>query len=157
MADEIERKFLVTGADWRSEAVKKSQIRQGYIAVNERCAVRIRIADSEALLNIKSSGLAIARKEYEYSIPMNDAVEMMQQFCAKQHVQKTRYYVHHQDRVWEIDVFEGLNAGLVIAEVELETETDHVDLPSWVGEEVSGEAKYLNSNLALKPFQSWQR
>ena len=157
MAVEIERKFLVTGTDWRSGVLRKTEIQQGYIAVNDQCAVRIRVTDDQAFLNIKSSGLEISRKEYEYVIPKDDAVEMLQQFCANNFVHKTRHFVRHQGRTWEIDVFAGANAGLVLAEIELESETDRISLPSWVGTEVSGEAKYLNNNLAVNPFQSWPK
>lgn len=156
MGDEIERKFLVNSGGWRPDVVKASKIKQGYIAVNEQCAVRIRVTDSEALLNIKSAGLAIARKEYEYAIPADDAVEMMEHFCPRHFIEKTRYYVPYQDRVWEIDVFEGPNEGLVTAEIELESETDSFSLPDWIGEEVSGDPRYLNNNLAVEPFQSWR-
>ena len=155
MADEIERKFLVKNTGWQSGVIKKAKIKQGYIAVNEQCAVRIRITGTEALLNVKSSGLEIARKEYEYPIPANDALEMMERFCPRHCVEKIRYYVRHQDRVWEVDVFKGLNEGLVVAEIELESTNETVSLPGWVGEEVSGEARYLNNNLAVQPFKSW--
>lgn len=157
MADEIERKFLVANQGWCSHVFKKSRIKQGYIAVNERCAVRIRITDTEALLTIKSAGLAISRKEYEYAIAADEALEMMERFCPKQYVEKTRHYVRHQHSVWEVDVFEGLNQGLVLAEIELESVSDSISLPDWVGEEVSTEARYLNNNLAVKPFQTWQK
>ena len=155
MADEIERKFLVRNSDWQSSIVQTVKIKQGYIAVNERCAIRIRVSDVEATLNIKSAGLNIARKEYEYSIALADAEEMLEKFCPGQFIEKTRYSVKHQMGLWEVDVFEGLNQGLVIAEIELESEGQNVTLPDWVGTEVSGDAKYLNNNLVTKPFQTW--
>lgn len=157
MADEIERKFLVRNKDWRLDVIKQSRIKQGYIAVNNQCAVRVRITDTEALLSIKSSGLAISRKEYEYLIPVEDALEMMERFCPRHYVQKTRHYVRCQHKVWEVDVFEGLNQGLVVAEIELESESEAIALPDWVGQEVSGEARYLNNNLAVEPFQAWPK
>lgn len=156
MADEIERKFLVRNSDWQSSVAKTVKIKQGYIAVNEQCAIRIRISDAEATLNIKSAGLSIARKEYEYPIPVVDAEEMLERFCPDQFIEKTRYYVGHETDVWEVDVFEGSNQGLVIAEIELESEEQSVTLPDWVGMEVSGDAKYLNNNLATRPFQTWK-
>lgn len=155
MADEIERKFLVRSSNWRSSVAETTKIKQGYIAVNERCAIRIRTSNAHATLTIKSAGLNIVRKEYEYSIPVGDAEEMLANFCADQFVEKTRYCVNHETDMWEVDVFEGLNQGLVIAEIELESEDQAVTLPDWVGTEVSGDAKYLNNNLATRPFQTW--
>ena len=155
MADEIERKFLVRNTDWQASIAEKLHIKQGYIAVNERCAIRIRIANAQATLNIKSAGLNIVRKEYEYPIPITDAEEMLKQFCPDQYIEKTRYRVNHETGVWEVDVFEGLNKGLVVAEIELESAEQSVTLPDWVGMEVSGDAKFLNNNLVTRPFQTW--
>lgn len=155
MADEIERKFLVRSTAWQASIAEKLHIKQGYIAVNERCAIRIRIANAQATLNIKSAGLNIARKEYEYPIPIADAEEMLEQFCPDQYIEKIRYRVNHEAGVWEVDVFEGLNKGLVVAEIELESAEQSVALPEWVGMEVSGDAKYLNNNLVTRPFQTW--
>ena len=155
MADEIERKFLVRNSDWQTSIAEKLRIKQGYIAVNERCAIRIRIANTQATLNIKSAGLNIARKEYEYPIPISDAEEMLEQFCPDQYIEKTRYRVNYETGVWEVDVFEGLNKGLVVVEIELESAEQSITLPDWVGKEVSGEAKYLNNNLVTRPFQTW--
>lgn len=155
MADEIERKFLVAGMDWESDVIDSSEIQQGYLAVNEQCGIRVRISGANATLNIKSAGLQIARKEYEYSIPLADAREMLDTFGSAQQVRKIRHRVAHDDRVWEVDVFEGANRGLVMAEIELESERDAVVLPPWVGREVSGDARYMNNNLAVRPYQSW--
>lgn len=155
MADEIERKFLVRNSDWQSDIAEKLHIKQGYIAVNEKCAIRVRIANTLATLNIKSAGLHIARKEYEYSIPLTDAEEMLSQFCPDQYIEKTRYRVNHETGIWEVDVFEGLNKGLVVAEIELESVEQNLTLPEWIGAEVSGDPKYLNNNLVTKPFQTW--
>ena len=155
MADEIERKFLVCNSNWQSSIAETLRIKQGYIAVNERCAIRIRIANTQATLNIKSAGLDIARKEYEYPIPIADAEEMLELFCPDQYIEKTRYRVNHETGAWEVDVFEGLNKGLVVAEIELESAQQSVSLPDWVGTEVSGDAKYLNNNLVTRPFQTW--
>ena len=156
MAIEIERKFLVLNDDWRSGVKKNRRIEQGYIAVNERCAVRVRVADGDAWLNVKSSGLDIARNEFEYSISLDDAEEMLLKFCAGCSVVKTRYYIPHGDHTWEVDVFDEQNKGLVLAEIELQSETEAFNLPSWVGREVSGDARYLNSNLAVKPYRTWR-
>jgi adenylate cyclase len=155
MADEIERKFLVKSADWRSAVSGSKTIKQGYMAVNDQCAVRVRIADNEAYLTIKSSGLAIARKEYEYDIPLADAEEMMRQFCTRHRIEKVRYFVDYRDCVWEVDVFEGDNQGLVVAEIELRSVDEEVPLPPWAGLEVSGDARYMNNNLASHPYTNW--
>ena len=155
MADEIERKFLVRNSDWQSNFAEKLHIKQGYIAVNERCAIRIRIANKQATLSIKSAGLHIARKEYEYPISLTDAEEMLDKFCPDQYIEKTRYRVNHETSIWEVDVFERLNKGLVVAEIELESAEQSLTLPDWVGTEVSGDAKYLNNNLVTRPFQTW--
>ena len=155
MADEIERKFLVKNPGWRASVTRTRAIKQGYMAVNEQCSVRVRISGQEALLNIKSSGLDIARKEYEYAIPLADAEEMMDQFCGGHKIQKTRYYIDFADHVWEVDVFEGDNQGLIVAEVELGSVDEEVLLPSWTGAEVSGDARYLNNNLASNPYKKW--
>lgn len=155
MADEIERKFLVRNSNWRSSIAETLRIKQGYIAVNERCAIRIRIANTEATLSVKSAGLDIARKEYEYPIPIADAAEMLEQFCPGKYIEKTRYRVNHETGIWEVDVFEGPNKGLVVAEIELESTQQSVSLPDWLGMEVSGDAKYLNNNLVTRPFQTW--
>ena len=155
MADEIERKFLVKSADWRSAVTANKTIKQGYMAVNDQCAVRVRITDSEAFLTIKSSGLAIARKEYEYNIPFADAEEMMNKFCTSHKIEKVRYYVDYQDSLWEVDVFEGDNQGLVVAEIELRSVDEEVSLPPWAGLEVSADAKYRNNNLATHPYANW--
>ncbi|MDJ0958659.1 MAG: CYTH domain-containing protein [Arenicellales bacterium] len=155
MADEIERKFLVSNSEWQSNIAEELHIKQGYIAVNKRCAIRIRIANTQATFNIKSAGLDIARKEYEYPIPIDDAEEMLAQFCPDQYIEKTRYRVDHETGIWEVDVFEGLNKGLVVAEIELKSRDQNITLPDWVGTEVSGDAKYLNNNLVTKPFRTW--
>ena len=155
MADEIERKFLVHSSDWQASIAEELHIKQGYIAVNERCAIRIRIANAQATLNIKSAGLNIARKEYEYPIPIADAKEMLERFCPDHYIEKTRYRVDHATGVWEVDVFEGLNEGLVVAEIELESAEQSVTLPDWIGMEVSGDPKYLNNNLVTRPYQTW--
>lgn len=155
MADEIERKFLIKSADWRSAVTGNKTIKQGYMAVNDQCAVRIRITDSDAYLTIKSSGLDIARKEYEYTIPIADAEEMMNKFCTGHKIEKVRYYVDYQGSVWEVDVFEGDNQGLVVAEIELSSVKEEVSLPSWAGVEVSADARYRNNNLATHPYVNW--
>jgi adenylate cyclase len=155
MATEIERKFLVTGTGWRAAADAGTAYRQGYLLGSERASVRVRIEGEVARLNIKSATLGVTRQEYEYAIPMADAAALLDGLCEKPLVEKTRYHVPHAGRVWEVDVFAGDNAGLVVAEVELESEDAPLQLPSWAGREVSGEARYYNVCLVRHPYANW--
>jgi len=156
MADEIERKFLVSGDEWRAAIVRTRAIKQGYLANTDDCSVRIRVADDEGYISVKSAGLEIARKEYEYAIPLSDAVEMLDLFCTGNRIDKTRFHVAHQGREWEVDVFDGENRGLVLAEIELSAVDEEVEVPDWAGIEVSGDPRYLNSNLSTEPFSTWR-
>lgn len=154
MGTEIERKFLVRGDAWRSGA-KRVDARQGYLAVGPPASVRVRIMGDKAHLNIKQATLAVARAEFEYEIPVADAHELLDTLCDGRIVEKTRHYVEHGGMTWEVDEFRGANAGLIVAELELESEDQPFDRPSWLGEEVSGDARYFNSNLALNPYSTW--
>ncbi|MDX2213567.1 MAG: CYTH domain-containing protein [Oculatellaceae cyanobacterium bins.114] len=153
MAVEIERKFLVKGDEWRSLA-QGTLYRQGYIASGQR-TVRVRIAGDHAYLTIKGGSNGIARSEYEYEIPLVDAIEMLATLCDRPLIEKIRYRLDYQGLLWEIDEFMGENHGLIMAEVELTDVNQVVSLPAWVGEEVSTDVRYFNSNLAKHPFQSW--
>ena len=155
MAKEIERKFLTTSDDWLHIADQGTHFRQGYLAGTKDGSVRVRIEGDKANLNIKSATLGISRLEYEYSIPMQDAREMLEQLCLKPQIEKTRYIVHYGKHEWEIDVFDGDNAGLVVAEVELSSEDEEYEIPPWAGEEVSGDTRYYNTCLATNPYKSW--
>lgn len=155
MAVEIERKFLVTGDAWREAARESRRMRQGYLAVNDECTVRVRLDGDCARLNIKSSGLDIERQEYEYEIDPGDAAEMLDTLCARRIVDKTRYFVEFRGHTFEVDEFHGDNAGLVVAEVELAARDEVFARPPWLGEEVSGDPRYLNSNLAGDPYRQW--
>lgn len=155
MAQEIERKFLVTSNRWKAEAEGKAYC-QGYIAtavVGQ--SVRIRIAGEAAYLTIKGPTSGLSRAEFEYSIPISDAEEMLQTLCDRPLIQKVRYRLPIGPVVWEIDEFQGENAGLIVAEVELSDETQTVVLPDWLGEEVSGDPKYYNASLVKRPYLSW--
>ncbi|MBP5469442.1 MAG: oxaloacetate-decarboxylating malate dehydrogenase [Candidatus Riflebacteria bacterium] len=145
---EIERKFLLKNDNWRSLSTKNIKIKQGYISTNPESTVRIRIADSKGFLTIKGKGNEIAHPEYEYEIPTKDAEEMFNLFCKKTGIEKTRYIVDFKGHKWEIDEFNGRHKGLILAEVELKSEVESVELPDWIGEEVTGNPKYYNSNLA---------
>ncbi len=155
MVTEIERKFLVVDSGWRVDADAGTAYRQGYLIGSERASVRVRIEGEVARLNIKSATLGVTRQEYEYAIPMADAAALLDGLCEKPLIEKTRYHVPYAGRVWEVDVFEGDNAGLVVAEVELEAEDAALDLPSWVGREVSGEPRYYNVCLVRHPYANW--
>jgi CYTH domain-containing protein len=151
---EIERKFLVTGDGWRP-GYESRTIRQGYLAFGPPASVRIRISAGKAHLNIKRSTLEISRDEFEYPISVDEAEFMLKHLCQGRLVEKTRHWVRYAGRVWEVDLFEGANAGLAVAEVELDRADQAVELPPWAGREVSGEARYLNSGLAQRPFSEW--
>jgi adenylate cyclase len=152
---EIERKFLVKNDSWRKSAPEGISILQGYITTGPPIAVRIRIAGSKANLNLKKSLVDIARDEFEYDIPTEEAAQLLGHFCVGHIIEKRRYEVVYDGCTWEIDVFEGANEGLVVAELELDSEEQSFDRPSWLGEEVSGDPRYLNTNLSLCPYQEW--
>jgi adenylate cyclase len=152
---EIERKFLVAGDAWHARADRGRRLRQAYLAETDRAVVRIRVEDeSRAVLTIKSAGPGLSRQEFEYEIPVEDAEALM----ALRHgsvLDKTRFHVSHEGRRWEVDVYGGENQGLVIAEVELESEHSAVQLPSWLGREVTGEPRYYAARLSREPYRSW--
>lgn len=156
MAKEIERKFLLVGDEWRSLA-KGTHYRQGYLnSVKER-TVRIRTIDDKAFLTIKGITVGATRVEYEYEIPHADCNAMLDDLAEKPIIEKNRYKIPMGEFVWEVDEFLGVNAGLVVAEIELKSEDQPFDKPSWVGEEVSGDPRYFNSNLVSHPYSSWNK
>ena len=118
MATEIERKFLLQSDDWKQDAVRQERHCQGYLVGSAQASVRVRIQGGEARLNIKSATLGVSRQEFEYAIPVADAEELLRDLCQKPLIEKTRYFVPHEGMLWEIDQFEGENAGLVVAEIE---------------------------------------
>ena len=156
MATEIERKFLVTDDSWRTAVAKQSFYRQGYLASSDGASVRVRVADGKAYLNIKSMTLGISRHEFEYMIPLADAEEMLDELCLGPKIEKTRYFVEHLGHAWEVDVFEGDNAGLIVAEIELDSEDEAFEKPSWAGDEVSEEERYYNVCLVKHPYKDWK-
>ncbi|MBV8168879.1 MAG: CYTH domain-containing protein [Alphaproteobacteria bacterium] len=152
MPVEIERKFLVSGADWpRTEGQRYCQ---GYLTRGESKTVRIRRAGSRAILTIKGPPRGITRAEYEYPIPVDHAEEMLATLCGPL-VEKMRFQVRHAGRTWSIDEFGGRNAGLRLAEIELERPDATFDRPPWLGEEVTHDDRYRNSSLARHPFSAW--
>ena len=155
MAIEIERKFLLNDESWRKSADAGTRFRQGYLIGAERASVRVRIEGDRANLNIKSATLGIHRQEYEYPIPLDEAKELLDTLCEQPQIIKTRYLVPYGDHTWEIDVFDGDNAGLVVAEVELTSEDELFEHPPWIGEEVSGDTRYYNVCLVNHPYKDW--
>lgn len=155
MAIEIERKFLVTDDSWRAGAPRCERFRQGYLASDPGCSVRVRLEGEVGRLNIKSATLGIHRHEYEYAIPAADAAELLDTLCAKPLIEKTRYFVEHAGHTWEVDRFEGENAGLVVAEIELDHADEPFERPPWLGEEVSHDPRYYNVSLVKHPFKEW--
>lgn len=154
MATEIERKFLVTGDAWRAGAAG-TRYRQGYLSSQPERTVRVRAAGRKGVITVKGLTRGASRDEFEYPIPVKDANELLDRLCERPLIEKTRFVVRHRGMTWEIDVFEGENRGLVVAEVELKREDQKVALPPWVGEEVTRDAQYFNSNLARNPFTRW--
>lgn len=154
MGTEIERKFLVRGDGWRAMA-RGTLIRQGYLVSLRERSVRVRIFGNAAFLTVKGEKSGLVRAEYEYAIPVADAAEMLDQLCERPLIEKTRYAVSHDGIDWIVDVFEGDNAGLVLAEVELETADQLITLPDWLGPEVSSDPRYLNVNLVARPYRTW--
>jgi adenylate cyclase len=151
MGTEIERKFLVRTDDWRRSANAGSAYRQGYLARSEAASVRIRIIDRiGGRITIKSARSGLVRSEYEYETPLEDAEELLI-LCGANVLEKRRYLVPAGGLEWEVDVFSGRHEGLVLAEIELTAEDQEVDLPDWLGEEVTGNADYSNEALAASP------
>ncbi len=155
MAIEIERKFLLCDEGWRDAADSGTRFRQGYLIGAERASVRVRIEGEKANINIKSATLGIQRQEFEYPIPLDEAEELLDTLCEQPQISKTRYLVPYGEHTWEIDVFDGDNAGLVVAEVELAAEDEAFARPPWIGEEVSGDTRYYNVCLVKHPYKDW--
>jgi CYTH domain-containing protein len=156
MAKEIERKFLVIGDGWRQNA-RATRYRQGYIVAGGGRTVRIRTSGRAAFLTIKGPRTGLSRDEFEYAIPVKDARAMLDTLCVGGLIEKVRHEVEAGGLVWEIDEFEGDNAGLLLAEVELEREDQVVKLPAWVGREVTADRRYYNSYLTRRPYRTWGR
>jgi len=152
MGKEIERKYLIKDDGWR--AVEAVYYCQGYLSVRPDTTVRVRIAGNKAVLTIKGEREGISRDEWEYSIPVEEAAEMMK-LCRTAPVIKNRRKVRFGGFIWEIDEFFGENEGLILAEIELKCEEQVFPLPDWIGEEVTDDPKYYNSNLSENPYKSW--
>jgi adenylate cyclase len=155
MGLEIERKFLVKNASWRDSVEDREPILQGYLAEAGRATVRVRAKGDRGFLTIKGKTTGVTRSEYEYEIPIEDARAMLETLSCLPVIDKVRHRVRCGARLWEVDVFAGENAGLVLAEIELASEEEPFELPDWAGAEVSDDPRYYNSNLARHPFCRW--
>jgi len=155
MAYEIERKFLVTDPSWRAEVFDSVLMFQGYIHSDPQNAVRIRTAGERAWLTVKSALTHLKRAEYEYEVPLADAIEMLN-LCPRPPLEKVRHSLTHAGRHWVIDEYRGENSGLVVAEIELEGEDEDFPKPPWAGVEVSEDPRYLSVCLYERPYNSWR-
>jgi adenylate cyclase len=156
MAIEIEHKFLLASNGWR-EFISHSVIyKQGYLSSQATSSIRVRISDKQAWLNIKSATIGTQRSEYEYEIPLADAHEILENLCLKPVIEKTRHFVKHENHLWEIDEFDGENAGLIVAEIELNALNEAFEKPDWIGAEVTQDVRYYNNNLAKNPYSAWR-
>lgn len=156
MAKEIERKFLVKNNSWKQKG-KAILYCQGYLTTGNTTTVRIRIIHEKAFLTIKGKTVNASRDEFEYEIPLADARDMLNSLATIPCIEKYRSTFTDNGHIWEVDEFIGDNKGLIVAEVELQSESEEVTLPDWVGVEVTGDAKYYNANLAKFPFSLWKK
>ena len=153
MALEIERKFLPGNDRWRRHVERSVRMRQGYLG-GDGVSIRVRLADNSALINIKENRLGEIREEFEYPVPLDDGLRLME-LARRGGIDKTRHYVRHVGHLWEIDEFHGANTGLVVAEIELGDPREEFERPDWLGVEVTGDERYYNVSLALHPWRDW--
>ncbi len=156
MNTEIERKFLLKNSDWKKDAVGV-EICQGYVDL-PKGVFRVRIYGEKAFITVKTKQKTdcLSRLEFEYEIPVIDARGMIENICEEPCIHKIRYQINHGGCIWEIDEFLGVNHGLIIAEIELSSEQEVFEKPDWIGEEVSSDFRYYNSNLVKNPYQNWR-
>lgn len=155
MGVEIERKFLVADDSWRDAVTSSTRIMQGYLTSGKAVTVRVRIRGEQGFLTIKGATSGVTRSEYEYEIPLADAESMLAELAQGPVIDKVRHEVRVGDHTWDLDVFAGDNEGLVMAEVELASDSEAFVLPAWAGAEVSHDARYFNVNLAARPYRTW--
>ncbi len=157
MGTEIERKFLVCGEPWKDLGIVGMQIVQGYLSTERARTVRVRICGDDAYITIKAplAEHEFARSEYEYAIPFDEAQLILNNLAKKPLIEKVRYHIPCAEMTWDVDVFLGENAGLVLAEIELNSEGQSFVKPTWLGEEVTNDRRYLNSSLSIAPYLSW--
>jgi adenylate cyclase len=154
MGEEIERKFLVAGDAWR-ETAEGMRYRQGFLSTVPERTVRVRVAGLRGTITVKGKNLGARRAEFEYEIPVADAEQMLDTLCERPLIEKVRHTLTAGPHTWEVDVFEGDNAGLVVAEIELGSEDEAFEKPEWVGDEVTSDPRYFNSNLVANPYRTW--
>ena len=154
MGVEIERKFLLANEGWRGQGIA-TRMRQGYLVADPVRTVRVRIEGGRAVLTIKGKTTGAARGEWEYDIPVADATELLDGLCEQPQVEKIRHRIEHAGHTWEVDEFLGLNAGLFVAEIELDAEDEAFEKPDWIGVEVTGDKRYYNSSLIRQPYSQW--
>lgn len=153
MGTEIERKFLVVDTPWLGK-YPSFQLRQGYLSTTPERTVRVRIEGARGWLTIKGRPVGAARAEFEYEIPVTDAEQLLA-MCPRPIIEKTRHKVVHAGHTWEVDVFSGDNAGLLVAEIELQDEQESFVVPEWVGQDVTADPAYSNAQLSIRPFNTW--
>jgi len=151
---EIERKFLLKNDDWKTQAHDRQPYCQGYLLSDGKRTLRIRTAGEKGFITIKGKAKGLARPEFEYEIPLEEARELLK-LCDPPLIVKTRFFVQHAEHLWEIDVFEGDNAGLIVAEIELQEEEEIFARPAWLGEEVTDDRRYSNASLSRNPWKIW--
>ncbi len=155
MGQEIEKKFLISNNSWR-ELGRGEVYCQGYLNSEKGRTVRIRTIGERGILTIKGPNVDGAKLEYEYDIPISDALEMLERLCHKPLIKKTRYKIKHRNFVWEVDEFSGENEGLLFAEIELESLDQSFERPEWIGKEVTDDSRYYNANLVNNPYSNWK-
>ena len=155
MGVEIERKFLLASEGWRGQGAP-THMRQGYLSTDPARTVRVRIEGGRAVITIKGKSSGASRSEWEYEIPVADATELLDGMCEQPQVEKIRHRIEHAGHTWEVDEFLGLNAGLVVAEIELDAEDEAFEKPDWIGAEVTGDKRYYNSSLIRQPYAQWK-
>ena len=156
MGQEIERKFLVTNDTWRRNATG-THYRQGFLSTEPERTVRVRIAGDRGTLTIKGKTIGATRPEFEYDIPREDAEQLLDTLCQRPLIEKVRYVLREGAHTWEVDVFEGDNTGLVVAEIELQREDEAFEWPPWLGEEVTHDPRYFNASLVQNPYSRWPK
>lgn len=154
MGIEIERKFLVRDDRWKAKG-QGTLLRQGYLSSAPERIVRVRVEGEAAMLTIKGRTTGATRGEWEYAIPLTDAQILLDSLCERPIIEKYRYRISYDGMTWEVDEFLGENAGLVVAEIELDAEDQAFAKPNWIGEEVTHDARYYNANLIRHPYSRW--
>ena len=155
MGKEIERKYLIHHDKWQKiEKPSGHLYRQGYLVTDPNKTIRIRLTEASGFLTIKGLSIGATRLEYEYEITTSEAKELLDNFSISE-LSKIRYKINFENKVWDVDEFLGENIGLIVAEIELESEDEHFEVPDWVDKEVTGEEKYYNSNLTILPYKKW--